>query len=384
MSWIIHSAKGSTWEDHKYIKVDDGVYYYPDGYEGGRHLPDGEKADSKDKSKGDAGMQDWENKIHQHVAGIIDSHPELFKSGADVSNAILAPANTQAFKNTLKAFGLEPDKMSESELNQVRSKIAGYYSDAVADAKSGKGKSEKKDEKKDKKDEKKGEGRREPDEKMKEKAAEQVKKHKEQMDKYGIKGKGGSGNKVRKSGVQHSDYEGEYLAHFGILGMKWGVRRYQNKDGSLTALGRKRYTGLVEYDKNGMPIGSNGKSNESAMYTATNAAKASAEKDFKAGKAVFDSSSTAAQKLREINNISSDKKRAKKLKKLRINEMSDQELRDAVNRMQLEDNFSRLASERIETGRERTGEILAIAGNLLGVAGTAASIALAIHQIKNG
>lgn len=38
-----HSAKGSTWEDHKYIKRLDGTYYYPDNYEGGRHLPDGEK-----------------------------------------------------------------------------------------------------------------------------------------------------------------------------------------------------------------------------------------------------------------------------------------------------------------------------------------------------
>ncbi len=31
------------------------------------------------------------------------------------------------------------------------------------------------------------------------------------------------------------------LTHYGILGMKWGVRRYQNKDGTLTSAGKKRY-----------------------------------------------------------------------------------------------------------------------------------------------
>ena len=32
-----------------------------------------------------------------------------------------------------------------------------------------------------------------------------------------------------------------YLCNYGVLGMKWGVRRYQNPDGTLTAEGRKRY-----------------------------------------------------------------------------------------------------------------------------------------------
>jgi len=32
-----------------------------------------------------------------------------------------------------------------------------------------------------------------------------------------------------------------YLAHYGIEGMRWGVRRFQNEDGTLTELGKKRY-----------------------------------------------------------------------------------------------------------------------------------------------
>ena len=38
------------------------------------------------------------------------------------------------------------------------------------------------------------------------------------------------------------------LYHHGIKGMKWGVRRYQNKDGSLTPAGKKRYASGVDVE----------------------------------------------------------------------------------------------------------------------------------------
>lgn len=45
------------------------------------------------------------------------------------------------------------------------------------------------------------------------------------------------------------DRYGNYdLAHHGILGMKWGIRRFQNKDGSLTEAGKKRLN--KKYDAN--------------------------------------------------------------------------------------------------------------------------------------
>lgn len=40
-----------------------------------------------------------------------------------------------------------------------------------------------------------------------------------------------------------------YLEHHGILGQKWGIRRYQNSDGTLTAEGKKRYSDSSEKTK---------------------------------------------------------------------------------------------------------------------------------------
>lgn len=42
-------------------------------------------------------------------------------------------------------------------------------------------------------------------------------------------------------GGKESKMENKHLKHYGVLGMKWGVRRYQTKDGSLTSAGKQRY-----------------------------------------------------------------------------------------------------------------------------------------------
>lgn len=81
-----------------------------------------------------------------------------------------------------------------------------------------------------------------------------------------------------------------YLAHHGILGMKWGIRRYQNKDGTLTPEGkRRRFSDLFRFKK----------------------------------------------------------KEKKKSPLQRAKEMDDQELRRSVDRLRLEDEYARRMSERI-------------------------------------
>lgn len=49
-------------------------------------------------------------------------------------------------------------------------------------------------------------------------------------------------------GVYERSIRSNELMHYGILGMKWGVRRYQNSDGTLTNLGKQRLKD-VDYDE---------------------------------------------------------------------------------------------------------------------------------------
>ena len=59
-------------------------------------------------------------------------------------------------------------------------------------------------------------------------------------------------NRVAKhGGIAIMTYEEHYLSHYGIKGQKWGVRRFQNDDGTLTKEGKLRYRGQEKSEDKG-------------------------------------------------------------------------------------------------------------------------------------
>lgn len=110
------------------------------------------------------------------------------------------------------------------------------------------------------------------------------------------------------------------LQHHGVKGQRWGVRRYQNKDGSLTALGKKR----EEKDK-----------------------LKSANKELKALRA-------ENAKLKKQTNANSR----------RVSELSDDELRQKINRLNLEKQYADIykqlnpVSDKPHPGKEFVNKML--------------------------
>jgi hypothetical protein len=118
------------------------------------------------------------------------------------------------------------------------------------------------------------------------------------------------------------------LRHWGVPGMKWGIRRYQNKDGTLTPAGRKRYNAeLAKVRK------------EEAAVKNRQAVKARMDRLDARKKAV-------AAKNRELDEAEGIKSKFKKSKtdvdkptKKSVKDMTDAELKEAIARGQLEAQY---------------------------------------------
>lgn len=145
-----------------------------------------------------------------------------------------------------------------------------------------------------------------------------------------------------------------HLAHHGIKGMKWGVRRFRNEDGSLTEAGKNRY-----YDEKGK-LSAEGKRLEST-YSNRN-------KIISGARGV---TSGARQIVNASNNGPRNRyNKRKNLTQEEMDAMSDADLRALVNRLNLEQQYSNLTSDssarsRVQTGLECADAVLSIVGGVL-------------------
>jgi hypothetical protein len=161
------------------------------------------------------------------------------------------------------------------------------------------------------------------------------------------------------------------LCHYGIKDMKWGVRRYQNKDGSLTPAGKKRYDRDIREN--------NAKKKDNRINIDGPDANRWVKEDLSRAKNTVDSSANLAKQLKSVN----ESVPISKKQKLDLSKMTDQEMRSQINRALLEKQYNDMfAPVKVSKGREYVGKTLEAVGTVLGIGSSALAIALAIKDLK--
>ena len=163
------------------------------------------------------------------------------------------------------------------------------------------------------------------------------------------------------------------LQHWGIKGQKWGQRRYQNKDGSLTPAGQKRYNKEVEkLKKEKAKVKAEEKVQANKKKTQAKIDKLEAEKQALADrKKALKEEQSGGKKTRGKNKKDSapeetfEQRREKALKTSDPNELyknkdtlSDNELRERINRINMERQLAQTAASTQKTGMDRINKAL--------------------------